>query len=121
MSDAMIDKSREVNAQLAAIRSAPHNGKMYQADDADYMLALAEFAGGGLGAISPQWFRDQAKLIRGTLAQLALAEAVAEAAKKYRAAEVRCNHTGYGALNVGATGGELDAAMAAWKSEQEKS
>jgi hypothetical protein len=68
------DDSNEANAQLAALRASPHNGKMYQADDVDYMLALAEAQGRGLGDINPQWFRDQAKLIRGTLARLSAAE-----------------------------------------------
>jgi len=66
------NKAAEVNARLAALRSTPHNGKVYQADDVDYLLALAETAGGGLGAISPQWIRSQAKLVAGTLNELAL-------------------------------------------------
>ena len=64
------NKAAEVNAKLAALRNAPHNGKMYQPDDVDYLLALAETMGRGLGAINPKWFRDQAKLVKGTLEKL---------------------------------------------------
>lgn len=67
----MENKAAEANAALAAIRSRPHNGTMYQADDVDYLMALAETAGNGLAAINPQWFRDQAKLIKGTLDRVA--------------------------------------------------
>ena len=67
----MKNEAAEANAKLAAIRSQTHNGKMYERSDVEYMLALAVTAGGGLGAVAPQWFRDQAKLIAGTLDQLA--------------------------------------------------
>jgi hypothetical protein len=70
----MENKAAEANAQLAAIRATPHNGKMYQADDVDYLLALAETQGRGLGAINPQWFRDQANLVKGTLSALQATE-----------------------------------------------
>ena len=67
----MKNEAAEANAKLASIRSQTHNGKTYERSDVEYMLALAVTAGGGLGAIAPQWFRDQAKLIAGTLDQLA--------------------------------------------------
>lgn len=63
------------NAKLAAIRATPHNGQIFQADDVDYLLALADTMGNGLGAINPQWFRDQARLVKGTLEELAAKEA----------------------------------------------
>lgn len=64
------------NATLAALRKQPHNGMMFQADDVDYLNAIAVTAGNGLGAISPQWFRSQAKLVAGTLARIAELETV---------------------------------------------
>lgn len=67
----MTNEADKANAALAAIRATPHNGRMYQDDDVQYMLELAVIAGNGLGAINPQWFRDQAKLIKGTLAEVA--------------------------------------------------
>lgn len=66
----MTNEAAEANAALAAIRKAPHNGVMFQADDVDYLNALAVTAGNGLGAINPNWFRDQAKLVAGTLAEV---------------------------------------------------
>jgi hypothetical protein len=69
--EGMTNEADKANAALAAIRATPHNGRMYQDDDVQYMLELAVIAGNGLGAINPQWFRDQAKLIKGTLAEVA--------------------------------------------------
>ncbi len=73
----MKDEAAKANAALAELRSKTHNGKMYQADDVDYLLALAEAQGRGLGAINPQWLRDQAKLVKGTLDSLTAAQEVA--------------------------------------------
>lgn len=73
----MKNEADKVNAKLAELRKRPHNGKIYQEDDVDYLLALAETQGCGLGAINPAWFRAQAKLIKGTLDALASAEDVA--------------------------------------------
>lgn len=65
------NRAAEANAALARVRATPHNGKMYQADDVDYLHALAVTMGNGLGAINPQWFVHQAKLVRGTLDRVA--------------------------------------------------
>lgn len=74
----MTNEAKEANAALVAIRAATHNGKIYQADDVDYLNHLAVTAGNGFGAISPNWLRAQAKLVAGTLARITELEAVVE-------------------------------------------
>lgn len=74
------------DAALGEIRKQPHNGKIYQQDDVQYMLAWAEKLELGFASFNPQWFRDQAKLIHNTVAELSRLRPMAAGLEQAKAA-----------------------------------
>jgi hypothetical protein len=57
---------------LARIRATPHNGKVFQADDADYLMAIAaKLESGTAVALAGDWYRQMGLRVRATLAAVA--------------------------------------------------